>query len=119
MFDPHVADGEVWICECGQRSDRDVRYAGRLHRARGGRAEREQAGDRDRVEVLDRIDDVLIVVGLEDLYLKQTQARQFGGHPAAGLHRHLAHRHIRHHVQHHAALAPGEVARGEVGPIAQ
>lgn len=53
------------VVECGQCPDLDVRDAGLGHRLAGGRAQQEQAGDRDRVQVLDRIDDMMIVVGLE------------------------------------------------------
>src|SRR5262249_46343526 len=89
MVDSQLADRQVWISKCGKGPDLDVRYARCLHSAEGGRTEWKQTRDRDRVEILDRVDDMLIVLGLEDLYLKQTLARQFGGHSTAGLHRHL------------------------------
>lgn len=119
VLDSHLADRKMRVVECGQRPDLDVRDAGLGHRLAGGRAQREQAGDRDRVQVLDRIDDMMIVVGLENLDLKQTLAGQRRGHAAARLHRHLAHGHVRHHVEHHTAFAAREVAGGEVGPITE
>ena len=70
-------------------------------------------------QILDGVDDMLVVLGLEALHLQQAHPRQFRGHPAARLHRHVAHRHPRQHVQDDAALAAGEVARGKIGPITQ
>src|ERR1700739_2361819 len=107
MFDSQLADRQVGIPKCGKGPDPHVRYACSLYSTEGGLAEWEQTRDRDRVEILDRVDDILIVLGLEDLYLKQTLARQFCGHSTASLHRHLAHRHVRHHVQHYTALCAG------------
>jgi hypothetical protein len=107
------------MSERRQRSDFDMRYTRCLHRAEGSTAQRKQTGDRHRIEVVDRVDDVLIVLGLEDLHLEQTPVGQFRGHPAADLHWHLADRHPRHDVQHHAALAAGQVSGSDVGPVAQ
>jgi hypothetical protein len=86
------------ISQRWQRPNLDMRNRGGLDHVENVTAEGEQAGDRDRVKILDGIDDMLVVLGLEALHLQQAHPRQFRGHPAARLHRHVAHRHPRQHV---------------------
>jgi hypothetical protein len=76
-----------------------MRYRRGIHRSRHVLAQRKEARHRDRVDVLDGVDDVVVVLGLGDLHLQQASAGQLGGHPAAGLQRHLADCHARNHVQ--------------------
>ena len=59
----------MWISERGQRPDLDMRHPGGLYRADGTTTQWEQARDSDGIKILDRVDDMLIILGFEDLHL--------------------------------------------------
>ena len=119
MVHPHLADGQVQVAQCSQLRAAEVNlgYAGRGDGRQRVAGEREHAGDGDRVQVGDRVDDVAVVVGLELQRQDDAVARQRGRQPAADLHRQFAQSDPRHDVQHDAAAAHGQVPGSQVGPV--
>ena len=121
VLDAQLADGQVQgthrvQLRTAQVDLRDARRGDGLQRRP---AQREDAGDRDGVQVGDGVDHVLTVVGFELHRQHDTVTRQRGRHPAAHLEQELAERDARHDVQHDAAGPDGQVAGREIGPVTQ